>query len=122
MSLSKRGKKRNIDLECRTFNDQWTNDDLFVQNKNKALCFNCREALSIFKEYNLRRHYHSYHRDKYDSLMSGTKAARIENLKKILGMQQDFFKKNFQEKVALVQASYSISKLITKSGRTFSDG
>nr|XP_040035572.1 general transcription factor II-I repeat domain-containing protein 2-like isoform X2 [Gasterosteus aculeatus aculeatus] len=68
--MAKRCGKRKIDSECRVFNPQWTRDYFFVQLKEKAVCLVCQETVAVFKEYNLRRHYESRHKDKYASRAS----------------------------------------------------
>ena len=41
--------KRKIDLECRVFKQQWTDDYFFVQCKEKAVCLICKETVAVFK-------------------------------------------------------------------------
>ena len=79
--MAKRLGKRKIDSECRVFNPQWTHDYFFVQCKEKAVCLICQETVAVFKEYNLRRHYESRHKDKYDSLQGQMRADKLSKLK-----------------------------------------
>ncbi|KAH9526807.1 EPM2A (laforin) interacting protein 1 [Dermatophagoides farinae] len=62
--MNKITKKRRINDENREFNLKWTFDYFFINNNNKALCLICNEAITIFKEFNLRRHYDAKHKNK----------------------------------------------------------
>ena len=89
--MAKKICKRKIDSECRVFNLKWTNDYLFVQYKEKAACLICQEAVAVFKEYTLRRHYKSRHKDKYDSLQGQMRADKLSKLKIELLAGQNIF-------------------------------
>ncbi|KAE9521920.1 hypothetical protein AGLY_017727 [Aphis glycines] len=82
-------KKRKIDSECRVFN-KWINQYFVIENKEKVICLVCRELISVLKEYNIKRHYESKHKVKYDSLYGQQKLlllllvlAVLVNLKRI---------------------------------------
>jgi hypothetical protein len=53
-------KKRNVDAENRQFQDQWTEDYYFILNKGLPVCLLCNEAVSVNKEYNLKRPKHRW--------------------------------------------------------------
>ncbi|KAE9532362.1 hypothetical protein AGLY_009985 [Aphis glycines] len=59
-------KKRKLTDEGRIFNEKWTAEYFFIEMKNVALCLICKETISIFKDYNLRRHYLQKHATKMD--------------------------------------------------------
>ena len=54
-------KKRKIEFECRVFKEEWTNLYWFISVKDKSVCLLCHETVSVFKEYNLKRHYLTIH-------------------------------------------------------------
>ena len=54
-------KKRKIEDECRVFNEDWTDKYFFANVRDKAVCLLCHECVSVFKEYNLKRHYQTKH-------------------------------------------------------------
>lgn len=56
-------KKRKVEDECRAFNDEWTARYCFANVGSKAVCLLCRECVSVFKEYNLKRHHQTKHSD-----------------------------------------------------------
>lgn len=89
--MAKRLGKRKIGSESRVFNPKWTNDYFFVQCKEKAVCLICQEAVAVFKEYNLRRHYESRHKDKYDSLQGQMRVDKLSKLKSGMLAQQNAF-------------------------------
>lgn len=83
--MEKRLGKTKIDSECSVFNLQWLNNYFFVQCKEKAVCLICQEAMALFKEYNLRRHHESRHKDKYDNLQGQMRADKLSFSVKITG-------------------------------------
>ncbi|KAG9278014.1 general transcription factor II-I repeat domain-containing protein 2-like [Astyanax mexicanus] len=115
-------RKRKIDSECRVFNQQWTSDYLFVQCKEKAVCLICQESVAVFKEYNLRRHYESRHKDKFSFLTGQVRTDKIAKLKHELETQQNSFIKQKHLNISSVRASFQVAKLIASSGKPFTDG
>ena len=62
------GKKRKIDHECRVFKSSWTFDFFVVEHNECLLCLICQEKISVFKEYNIKRHYSTKHAVKFTTL------------------------------------------------------
>lgn len=50
----------------------------FIENKGKPLCLICRESVSVFKEYNLKRHYDTQHLGKYSVLLGKARDAKVQ--------------------------------------------
>ncbi|XP_027230682.2 general transcription factor II-I repeat domain-containing protein 2-like [Penaeus vannamei] len=90
--------------------------------EQKAVCLICQEAVAVFKEYNLRRHYESRHKDKYDSLQGQMRADKLSKLKSGLLAQQNTFVCQSQLKQSSVRASFRVAQLIASSGKLFTDG
>lgn len=122
MSLSKFGKRRKVDDECRVFNAQWTSDYFFVQSNGKALCLVCQETVSVLKEYNIRRHYDTNHREKMHGMQGLQRSQKIEDMKNKLAKQQSIFMKRSNDNIAAVRASYHVAQLIADKGKPFTDG
>ncbi len=120
--MAKRLGKRKVNSECRVFNQKWTSDYFFVQWKEVAVCLICQETVSVFKEYNLRRHYEIHHREKYASLQGQMRADKVSKLKSVLSTQQNMFVRQTQLNQSSVRASFQVAKLIATSGRPFSNG
>ena len=114
--------KRKIDSECRVFNPQWTHDYFFVQCKEKAVCLICQDTVAVFKEYNLRRHYESRHKDKYDSLQGQMRADKLSKLKSGLLAQQTTFVRQTELNQSSVRASFRVAQLIASGGKPFTEG
>ncbi|KAM8972164.1 general transcription factor II-I repeat domain-containing protein 2-like [Pelodytes ibericus] len=115
-------RKRKIDSECRIFKEQWTYDYFFMQYKEKAVCLICQNIVSVFKEYNLRRHYDTQHKDKYDCLVGEVRKDKILKLKNTLTTQQNTFVKQKQLNISSLRASFQVAKLIARTGRPFVEG
>ena len=120
--MAKRLAKRKVDSECRVCNQGSTSDYFFVQCKEMAVCLICQETVSVFKEYNLRRHYETRHRDKHASLHGQMRADKVSKLKSGLLAQQNTFICQTQLNQSSARASFQVAKLIATSGRPFSDG
>lgn len=114
------GKKRTISGEVRTFQDQWTEEFFFVANNDKALCLFCNQNISAFKRYNLKRHYDSHvelHKLKGDS-----RREKIFQLKSALKEKQNTQETVSKESALIVKASYTVSNLIAKKMKPFTEG
>ena len=53
-------KRRKLESENRSFNESWTTDYFFVEHNGKPHCLLCGTIVSVFKEYNVKRHYENY--------------------------------------------------------------
>uniref|UniRef100_A0A8C8SQM6 SPIN-DOC-like zinc-finger domain-containing protein n=1 Tax=Pelusios castaneus TaxID=367368 RepID=A0A8C8SQM6_9SAUR len=115
-------RKRKIDSECRIFKEQWTYDYFFMQCKEKVVCLMCQDLVAVFKEYNLRRHYETRHKDKYDCLVGQVRKDKILKLKNGLTTQQNAFVKQKQLNISSLRASFQVAKLIARTGRPFVEG
>ena len=62
MSLSK-PKKRKLEEENRIFQDRWRILYFVSPLKEKAQCLICLQCISVLKEYNIKRHYETSHKD-----------------------------------------------------------
>ena len=50
-------RKRKVDADGRLFQERWEGEYLFVLQGERPVCLLCYEAVSVVKEYNLRRHF-----------------------------------------------------------------
>ncbi|CAF4944327.1 unnamed protein product [Pieris macdunnoughi] len=96
-------KKRKVDSECRVFKDEWTWKYFFTPIKNKPVCLIWNEAVAVFKEFNLSRHFMTKHNN-----------ATYEKMTE----------KERKQKSGALRASYEyvVAYNIAKSNKTFSDG
>ena len=114
-------KKRKVDIEARSFNDNWTEKYFSTNFKNKPTCLICKQAIAVIKEYNIQRHYNSNHQD-YKAYIGQIRKDRVESLKRELSVQQTIFTISNSESEKAVRASFVISKLIAKKYKPFTDG
>ena len=63
-------KNRRVAAECRLFKEEWILKYFFTRVGNKAVCLLCQETVTVFKEYNLKRHHEVKHESKHESKMS----------------------------------------------------
>jgi len=75
-----------------------------------------------FKEYNLRRHYESRHKDMYDNLQGQMRADKLSKLKSGLLAQHNTFVRQAQLNQSSVRASFRVAELVASSGKPFTDG
>lgn len=90
--------------------------------KNVALCLICKETISVFKDYNLRRHYLQKYATKMDCYQGFFREQKILELKTCLSSQQLSIKKVTSESLTITKASYVVSSLIAKKSKPFIDG
>ena len=74
------------------------------------------------KEYNMRRHYETMHRNKYDAYKGKVREEKVKQLKAGFCKQRSFLANMKQLNKDSVRASFAISKMITKSSRPFTEG
>jgi hypothetical protein len=85
---------------------------------DKIVCLISNKGVSLPKEYNLRRHYETLHKDKFEGKLREDK---LKNLKSDLRQQQNIFTAVTKSNAA-VHASFSVSQFITKKSKSFMDG
>ncbi|XP_060846546.1 general transcription factor II-I repeat domain-containing protein 2A-like [Rhopalosiphum padi] len=80
----------------------------------KAVCLVCRETVSVFKEFNIKRHYETKHEAKFGNLKGELRVTKLEAFKKDIHTQNvsNLFKKQNSTKTNVVQASYKVANLI----------
>ncbi|KAK4881591.1 hypothetical protein RN001_004910 [Aquatica leii] len=115
-------KKRKIDAECRIFNDNWTFKYLIANIDDKAVCLVCNETISVFKEYNLKRHFSTKHLVKYKLFSPEQMKIEAEKLKSALRKQQNVLKNLSNTDKVLTKASYIVAYKVAKQCKSFSDG
>jgi len=67
MCQEKTAQKRISVDDRRLLTEKEADKHFFVETNNMALCLICEEILSVFKDYNLRRHYMPKHAAKFDA-------------------------------------------------------
>ena len=116
-------KRRKIESENRGFHSEWTKNFFFVEHCGKPLCLLCETSLAVFKEYNVKRHYDSHHKDTYHNMPAELRELKIAELKRKLGQQKTlgFFTSRSASNEAAVSASYKVALLIAERCKPFQD-
>ena len=114
-------RKRKVDADVRKFQESWENKYMFVVQTEKTVCLLCHEAVSVVKEYNVRRHFDTKHGAKY-AKFSFQKTADCPKLKGGLQSQQKMFTKAVAKNEAAVTASFIVSEEIARASKSFSEG
>ena len=75
--------------------------------------------MSVFKEYNIRRHYETQHGEKYDSLQGQLRREKINELLVGLKKQLSVFTRSREVSDAAVKASYIIANEIALASKPY---
>lgn len=115
-------KKRTLMEEKRVFQDKWENLYFFTEVKDKIQCLICQQTIAVPKEYNVRRHYDTMHREKYDAFTGKIREEKVQQLKAAFAKQRNLFSGINKSSEDSVRASFVISEMIAKSSRPFTEG
>lgn len=115
-------KKKKVDAECRIFNNNWTLSYLFTDLNGKPLCLVCGITIAVMKEFNLRRHYDSHHKEKFEKFEGQARNEEVKKLMLQLKKQQCCFVKPQQISDGAVKASYVIANEIAIASKPFTEG
>ncbi|KAG6929382.1 GTF2I repeat domain containing 2 [Chelydra serpentina] len=114
--------KKEQSWKKRVFQDKWENLYFFTEVKDKIQCCICQQTIAVPKEYNVRRHNDTIHREKYDGFTGKIREEKVQQLKAAFAKQRHFFSGINKSSVNSVRASFVISEMIAKSLRPFTEG
>ncbi|XP_017770200.1 PREDICTED: general transcription factor II-I repeat domain-containing protein 2-like [Nicrophorus vespilloides] len=117
-----KSKKRKFNVEGRVFQQKWESLYFFSIVQNKILCLICIKEITVPKEYNLRRHYEAFHRDKYDVFEGKLREEKLKKLKLDMQRQQNIFTVATKSNDAAIHASFAVSQIIAKNSKPHTDG
>ena len=83
---------------------------MFTEIAGKPVCLICGANVAVIKEFNLRRHYETKHKDNLKDLDAEQKVQKAEELKKNLTIQQTFFTRAKSQSEAAVKASFIVAE------------
>lgn len=112
-------QKRKIDSECRVFQSKWELAYFFIEWKDKPLCLICNQTIAVCKEFNVKRHYDTNHKTKFDRYTDKIRMDKLSSLKSKL--QQSMFTKAHTESEDALKSSFIIALEIAKRSKPFSD-
>jgi len=124
ITMASTSTKRKSSDSCRLFNEKWTNLYFFVPINTKPVCLICHEAVavSVSKEYNIKRHYETKHASNLDHLQGQLCVDKVNCLQSDLKCQQNLFKRLREESKSCVKVSYVIAEKIDKKSKAFLEG
>uniref|UniRef100_A0A3P9KMN0 SPIN-DOC-like zinc-finger domain-containing protein n=1 Tax=Oryzias latipes TaxID=8090 RepID=A0A3P9KMN0_ORYLA len=114
-------RQRQWHTDKRHFKQKWEDDYFFAEISSKAVCLICQQSVAVLKEYNIRRHYETKHAVFSRYKGEARKKKSSELLSKLRSQQATLTRPSTAQDCA-TRASYEISALIAKSGRSFSTG
>lgn len=119
--MSESKTKRKILDDNRKFSEAWTSKYFFIEQDKKIICLICNFAVSVCKEYNIKRHYETKH-SAFSKIEGEARDRKIESLRRSLVAQRNVFTKASSQLDNCVEVSVRIAALIAKTGRPFTDG
>ena len=97
----------------------------YILNNNKGLpiCLVYKDAVSVWKEYNVKRHYETKHADRFDNFTEKARRDKMAELRKGLNIHESNFvrAKNDSEAAVTASQAYLVSELIARNSRSFSE-
>ncbi|CAB3228077.1 unnamed protein product [Arctia plantaginis] len=115
-------QKRKVDSECRIFQSKWEIAYSFIEWKGKPLCLICNQTVEVCKEFNLKRHYDTNNKSKFDCSSEKIRMDKLSCLKSKLHGQQSMFTKANTESEDALKSSFIIALEIGKRSKPFTDG
>uniref|UniRef100_A0AAG5DR17 SPIN-DOC-like zinc-finger domain-containing protein n=1 Tax=Anopheles atroparvus TaxID=41427 RepID=A0AAG5DR17_ANOAO len=119
---TEQSKSEKRKYEVRIFNNNWTLSYLFTDLNGKPLCLVCGITIAVMKEFNLRRHYDSHHKEKFEKFEGQARNEEVKKLMLQLKKQQSCFVKPQQIRDGAVKASYVIANEIAIASKPFTEG
>jgi hypothetical protein len=113
---------KKVDSECRLFKEEWAWKYFFTEYNCKPVCLICNEAVVVFKDFNLARHFNTKHsKTKYAVMNDAEKKINAENLKKTISVQRNVFIKQNTTQKASTLAGYVVAYKIAKNNKPYSE-
>ena len=113
-------KKRKA--EERTFFKKWEETYLFIENMGNPLCLVCQKTVSATKEYNLKRHYDTLHKHKFEKYEGKKRKNVLQSLKDKHGKHVSTMADFVSGQKTSLAASYEVALLLAKKNEVISRG
>ena len=85
--MSSSSKKRKIVDERRVFQEKWEELYFGTAVGDISHCLICQKSIAVIKEYNMRRHYKTMHKDEYDGYKGEVRKEKLKRIKSSLCKQ-----------------------------------
>ncbi|KAL0150111.1 hypothetical protein M9458_054538 [Cirrhinus mrigala] len=125
MALSKT-MKRKVDVENRSFNDDWTEKYAFIMptfRNASPVCLICSETVAVAKEYNLRRHHNTKHSNFKVSYpeQSEARQRKIATLKSAYSRASGIITRTLTDQERVTCASLQAAWALCRHNRPFTE-
>lgn len=114
-------RHRQWHTDKRHFKKSWEEDYFFTDINGKAVCLICNQSVAVLKEYNIRRHCETKH-SAFSQYKGDARKNKTRDLLAKLRSQQGTLARPSAAQDSVTRASYEISALIARTGRSFSTG
>lgn len=114
-------RHRKWHTDKRQFKKSWEEEYFFTDINTKAVCLICNQSVAVIKEYNIRRHYETKH-PAFSQYQGDVRRNKTANLLAKLRSQQSALTRPSAAQDSATRASFEISALIARTGRSFSTG
>ncbi|KAK7893660.1 hypothetical protein WMY93_022812 [Mugilogobius chulae] len=114
-------RNRQWHTDKRHFKNTWEDEYFFTEINSKAVCLICNQSVAVLKEYNLRHHFETKHAA-FSRFKGEERKKKSSDLLAKLRSQQGSLARPSLIQDSATRASYEISALIAKTGRSFSTG
>ena len=104
------------------FNEEWTSKYFFTDTENKVVCLFCQETIAVLKEFNLKRHHETKHKNFGCNLSEEERKLKAEKCFKKLKKQETMFTKQSTLQSSATEASLMVAYNLAKSNKPFLDG
>ena len=119
--MSSSSKKRKIVDERRVFQEKWEELYFVTVVGDVSHCLICQKSVAVIKEYYMRQHYETMHKDKYDRYKGKVRKEKLKHMKSSLCKQISMRANiNLSNKKA-VRANLALSEMIANSSRPFTE-
>ena len=120
--MSIASKKRKVDKEGCCFQGRWKLQYFFTESQNNCVCLVCHETVSVYKEYNVKRHYETKHASTFNKLSEADSPEKAKQLENSLATQQLYFKRAHESNQSITKANLEVGLLVAKHSKPFAEG
>lgn len=117
---SRDAKVRKVDSENRKFNPFWSTSYFCAQSGDCIICLICKETITVFKEYNIKRHYVRHHSETFKHLSNEQRLKKVDSLTNEWKSQRATLFRPIATNESAIRASFRVACIIAKRGKPFS--
>ena len=96
--------------------------NIFLLKAETTVFSVCHDTVSVYKEYNVKRHYETKHASTFNKLSEADRAEKAKQLEDSLATQQLYFKRAHKSNESITKASLEVALLVAKHSKPFAEG